>query len=69
MKHRTDIALSLAAAAAIGLGSTASAQQPTLELMHFWTSGGESNAMQVIRMPSRPPASPGRTPPLPAVPA
>lgn len=49
MKHRTDIALSLAAAAAIGLGSTASAQQPTLELMHFWTSGGESNAMQVIK--------------------
>jgi glucose/mannose transport system substrate-binding protein len=49
MKHRTGIALSLAAAAAIGLGSTASAQQPTLELMHFWTSGGESNAMQVIK--------------------
>src|SRR5262245_19700936 len=48
MKHRTSLGLSLAAVAAIAYGSTASAQE-TLELMHFWTSGGESNAMQVIK--------------------
>jgi glucose/mannose transport system substrate-binding protein len=48
MKHRTSLGLSLAALAAISYGSAAQSQE-TLELMHFWTSGGESNAMQVIK--------------------
>jgi glucose/mannose transport system substrate-binding protein len=34
--------------AAFGIGS-AKAEGTTLELMHFWTSGGEANAMQVIK--------------------
>ena len=48
MKNRYRLGISLAALVAIGTGS-AYAQGPTLELMHFWTSGGESHAMQVIK--------------------
>src|SRR4249919_1587572 len=40
-----SIGLSLAAFAA----GSATARAETLELMHFWTSGGEANAMQVIK--------------------
>lgn len=40
--------VSLLALAALGLGP-AQAQGTTLELMHFWTSGGEANAMQAIK--------------------
>lgn len=47
-KHRAvlSIGLSLAAFAA---GGSVTARAETLELMHFWTSGGEANAMQVIK--------------------
>ena len=48
MKNRYRLGISLAAFVAIGTGS-AFAQGTTLELMHFWTSGGESHAMQVIK--------------------
>ncbi len=47
---KTMIGLSVAAAAVLGIGLPAQAQdKTTLELMHFWTSGGEANAMQVIK--------------------
>ena len=39
----------LAALLAFGGASAAHADGTTLELMHFWTSGGEANAMQVIK--------------------
>jgi glucose/mannose transport system substrate-binding protein len=48
MNRKRKVMGALAVMSAIGVG-TACAQQPTLELMHFWTSGGESNAMQVIK--------------------
>jgi glucose/mannose transport system substrate-binding protein len=48
MNRKRKVMGALAVMSAIGAG-TAYAQQPTLELMHFWTSGGESNAMQVIK--------------------
>jgi len=49
MKHQGKLGVSLATLAAIGFGSAVWAAGPTLELMHFWTSGGESHAMQVIK--------------------
>ncbi|HET7713991.1 MAG TPA: ABC transporter substrate-binding protein [Bauldia sp.] len=48
MNRKRNLMGALAVMSVMGAG-TAFAQQPTLELMHFWTSGGESNAMQVIK--------------------
>src|SRR5688500_3499279 len=47
--NRRMFGVSLAALAAMGCGSAVYAAGPTLELMHFWTSGGESHAMQAIK--------------------
>jgi glucose/mannose transport system substrate-binding protein len=43
------LGVSLAALATLGIASMSYADGVTLELMHFWTSGGESHAMQVIK--------------------
>ena len=50
MRNRGKFGASLAVIAALGCGTAVLAQEgATLELMHFWTSGGESHAMQAIK--------------------
>ena len=48
IRKMTIAGATFASICALSIGA-ANAQGTTLELMHFWTSGGEANAMQVIK--------------------
>ena len=48
------------------MGLTAMAHADEVEVLHWWTSGGEAAALDVLKKDLEPRASPGRTCPSPA---